>query len=67
MMSDDDIKVHILASIDDGVSDLLYYDRKEDEDLPRGVIEDAVRDGVVTVEEMVAQFETSLRIGLNYD
>jgi hypothetical protein len=61
----DDIKSSILDTVDDSVSNLLYYDRKDDEELPRGAINDAVRDRVVTVEEMVAQFEVSLRQGLD--
>lgn len=54
----------ILNTIDDLVSNFLYYDRKEDEDLPRGAIDDAVKDGSITIEAMVTQFEESLRRGL---
>jgi hypothetical protein len=43
------------------VSDFLYYDRKEDEDLPRGEIEDAVSKGEITVAELVSQFDRELR------
>ena len=57
-------KNHILGLIEDSISDLLWYDRKEDEDCPRGEIEEAVSSGVVTVEEMVAAFEKHLRKGL---
>lgn len=64
MDSEDDIKEMILDTVDDGVSNLLYYDRKDDEDLPRGAIDDAVRDGAITIEDMVAKFEKSLRKGL---
>lgn len=60
-----DIKRIILDTIDDAVSRLLYCDRKEDEELPRGAIDDAVLDGAITVEDMVAKFETALRDGLH--
>jgi hypothetical protein len=36
----------------DCVAGLLYYDRKEDEELPRGVIEQAIKDGVISVTDM---------------
>ena len=55
---------NILATISDAVADFLYYDRKEDESLPRGAIDQAVKDGTITVEEMVREFETRLREGL---
>lgn len=42
------------------VSDLLYYNRKEDEDLPVGAIEQAVKDGVITVEELVECFKEEI-------
>lgn len=45
------------------VTDLLYYDRKEDDYLPLGAIEDLVARGAVTVEEMVGVFDASLREG----
>lgn len=44
----------------DLVSDLLHYDRKEDEDLPRGEIERAVASGEISLEGMVATFREAL-------
>ncbi len=55
------MKETVLITVDDLVSDFLYYGRKEDEDLPRGAIEDAIEDGSITIEEIVARFETGLR------
>lgn len=55
------IKERVFTTIDDLVSALLYYDRKEDEDLPRGVIEDLVGHGKLTVAEMTKRFEDKLR------
>ena len=43
------------------ISDILYYDRKEDEDLPLGEIEKAVKSGDITVEEMVEAFRKELQ------
>lgn len=57
-------KETILNTVDDAVSDLLYYDRKEDEELPRGAIEEALKAGEITVEEIVSKFENTLRTGL---
>lgn len=46
--------------ISDTVSQFLYYDRKEDEDLPLGAIEDAVDAGILTVDELTECFRISL-------
>ena len=58
------VKELTLGTIRDLVSNLLYYDRKEDEELPRGAIEGAVERGDLTVDEMVAAFRLSLEKGL---
>lgn len=50
-----------MNTISDLVSSLLYYDRKEDEEMPRGAIEKMIDDGEVTVDEMVAKFSDELR------
>lgn len=55
---------HIIDRLTDGISALLYYDRKEDEDLPRGEIERAILSGEITVKEMVEVWSTELRKGL---
>jgi len=54
----------ILAAVDDLVGELLYYGRKEDQDLPRGEIEAAIRAGELTVEDIVEAFATPLRRSL---
>ncbi len=51
----------ILGTISDGVSDLMYYDRKEDEQLPRGAIEEAIQKGELTMEDMVDAFQEALK------
>lgn len=50
------IRKDIEATLDDMVSNLLYYNRKEDDDLPPGAIEAAIADGVISVDEIVARF-----------
>lgn len=57
-------KKKILGTVEDLVTDFLYYDRKEDEDLPLGAIEDAVKYGEVSIEEIIAAFEIPLRYAL---
>lgn len=55
----------VLNTVVDLVSNFLYYDRKEDEDLPRGVIDDLVKNGIVTVDEIVTLFKQKLIEGLS--
>ena len=54
----------ILANVEDMVTDFLYYDRKGDEDLPRGEIEEAIAKGEITVEEIVELFRAKLVKGV---
>jgi len=50
----------ILKTVDDLVSDFIYYDRKEDEELPSGEIEKAINNGDITVDEIVNCFKLKL-------
>jgi hypothetical protein len=50
----------IMATTKDLISDFLFYDRKEDEDLPSGAIEDAIASGEISVDEIVAVFKEEL-------
>ncbi len=50
----------ILGVVSDLVSDFMYYDRKEDEDLPRGAIEKALATGALTVDEIVEKFRSEI-------
>lgn len=52
-------------TISDSVSDILYYDRKEDFDLPRGEIERLIEIGELTIDEMVEWFRDSLERGIS--
>ena len=50
------VKDHVFEYFEDMVSDMLYYDRKYDEALPVGYIEDAIKRGEFTIEEFVSRF-----------
>ncbi len=51
---------HIEGALDTAVSKFMYYDRKKDEDLPRGQIEEAVASGEITYEEIADLFRSIL-------
>ena len=54
-------KVKIIRdTIEDLVSNFMYYDRKEDEELPRGSIEKALENKELTVQNIVDRFEECL-------
>lgn len=55
---------NIIATAIDAARDLAYYDRKDDEELGVGDIEDAIAAGEVTIAEIVASFEAELRTAL---
>lgn len=42
--------------VGDLVTNFLYYDRKGDEELPVGTIEEAVVSGEISVDDLVAKF-----------
>lgn len=50
----------IFAVVSDLVTDFIVYDRKEDEDLPRGSIQKAIDSGEITLEEVVEEFKEEL-------
>lgn len=54
------LKQEILNTVKATVADFLYYDRKEDKDLPQGEIERAIEEGIITVEEIVFFFRVEL-------
>jgi hypothetical protein len=59
------MKQKILDAIDDLCSNFLYYDRKEDEDLSSEQLEQAVKKGDITIEEMVEKFKQCLERKFN--
>lgn len=54
----------VLGTVEDLVSDFLYYDRKEDEELPRGAIQSMIRNKEISIDEIVAEFRSKLEEGL---
>lgn len=55
----------IKESIEDLVWNLLDYGRREDDELPRGAIEEAVREGEITIDEMIQIFADQLHKDLS--
>ena len=51
---------YILRMVEEMVSDLLYYDRKNDENCPVGYIESAFIDEELTIDEFVDCFKEEL-------
>lgn len=54
----------ILGKVEDVITDFLYYDRKEDEDLRPGQIEAALAAGELTVDDIAIEFTNQLRRAL---
>lgn len=48
------------AVVHDLVADFLWYDREDDEDLPRDAIEVAIAGGDTTIDEIVGMFRDEL-------
>lgn len=49
----------ILRAAGDLAGTFMYYDRKEDSDLPEGEIEAAITAGEITIDEIIAKFRKS--------
>jgi len=58
------MKQTILNTIEDLVSNFVYYDRKEDEDLSQEDLEQAVKTGVITVDEIIEKFAEKIKNSL---
>lgn len=54
------MKQTILDTISDLCLDFLYYDRKGDEGLTMEKLNEAVKNGEITIDEMVAEFRKHL-------
>lgn len=65
-MSDGEKRQYILNSITDAVSNLMYYDRKGSESSNPGDFEQAIFDGVISVEDMVEAFRESVEQAIGY-
>lgn len=60
----EDRREKIEATCSDMASKLLYYDRKEDEELPVGAIEEMILNGDLTVDELLGWITTPIRNSL---
>lgn len=58
------MKKAISGTVSDLVGSFLYYDRKEDEELPRGVIEADIASGDTSIDEIVELFKAELTKGV---
>jgi len=54
------MKQIILNVVQDLCSNFLHYDRKGDEDLSSEQLKEAVKDGTITIDEIVAEFRKNL-------
>jgi len=59
------MKQEILNTISDLCSSFLYYDRKEDEVLTMEALNDAVKNGIITIDEMTEEFKKHLEDTFN--
>lgn len=57
-------KKKILNTLNDAWINLFYYERKEDDVLPVGAIESAIKTGVITVDEMVKSFRDQIEANI---
>lgn len=55
----------ILGYIDDLVADFLYYDRKNDEDIPPGCIERTIINSDITIDDIANRFREKLVDGVS--
>jgi hypothetical protein len=55
---------HAINATKDLAAELLWYGRKEDDDLPRGAIENMLANGELTTEQIVDTFRAALIEGL---
>jgi len=60
-------KEKILGMLSDCWMDLFYYDRREDEECPIDAIENAIKSGVITVDEMVDNFRNQIEVNIKGD
>ena len=58
------MKEDILMIVRDLVTDFLYYDRKEDEELGINSIQTAIKEGIISEEEIVKEFAYYLKEGI---
>ncbi len=50
----------IIAAVKDLARNFVFYDRKDDEELPSGEIENAIIAGEITIDEIVSTFREAI-------
>ena len=58
-------KETIINTVKDLVGDFLYYGRKEDEDLGVGDVDNYIKAGGITIDEIIQCFSDELKKGLS--
>lgn len=61
------MKEKILGLVEDLVTNFLDYDRRSDEDFPVGTIENAIENGLITIDEIIQHFGDCLGEKLNLE
>jgi len=59
-MTNSDLKSEIISRVKDLAANFMYYDRKEDEEVPVDVLLAAFIDQIITVEEVLDVFKAKL-------
>lgn len=58
------LRTHILGVLEDTITDFVYYDREEDDELDVEELQEAFDSGIVTIDDAVATFRKALADGL---
>lgn len=59
------MKQKILDTLSDTISNFLYYDRKEDDDLPVWEIEKSIKSWIISEDDLINLFKENLRDSIN--
>ena len=63
-LKEDTVNIKVANTIDDLVANFLYYDRKGDEVLRLGQIENQLKKGTLSIDEIVLRFKQQLINGI---
>ncbi len=59
-MNDTELREYILDVASDAILDFMVRERKDDWDLPRGALQEAVKRGVISYDEIAAHMREEL-------
>jgi hypothetical protein len=60
-------KQAVLHAVEEAANNFLQYDREDDDTLPEGSIQEFLRDGTITLDDIVERFRTALEDALEGD